>query len=72
MIESPHSGLRQKTRRVTRWRDASMVLRWCASAMLATEKNFRRIMGYKQLWVLGANLKAGDDAQSIASKGKVA
>jgi putative transposase len=66
IIESPHSGLRQKTRRVTRWRDGSMVLRWCASAMLATEKNFRRIMGYKQLWALEANLRAHDDAQAVA------
>ena len=72
IIESPHSGLRRKTRRVTRWRDGSMVLRWCASALLATEKNFRRIMGYKQLWILEANLKVRDDSQAVASKGKVA
>lgn len=72
VIESPHSGLRQKTRRVTRWRDGSMVLRWCASAMLATEKNFRRIMGYKQLWILQAKLKVWDEAQTVAPKGKVA
>jgi hypothetical protein len=24
-----------------------MVLRWAAAALLATEKNFRRIMGYQ-------------------------
>lgn len=72
VIESPHSGLRQKSRRVTHWRDGSMVLRWCASALLATEKNFRRIMGYKQLWILQANLKAWDKAQTVASPGKVA
>jgi hypothetical protein len=72
VIESPHSGLRQKTGRVTRWRDGSMVLRWCASALLATEKNFRRIMGYKQLWVLQANLRVWEKAKTIAPKGKVA
>jgi hypothetical protein len=49
-----------------------MVLRWCASALLATEKNFRRIMGYKQLWILQANLKAWDKARTIASPGRVA
>ncbi len=57
IIESPHSGVRQKTRRVTRWKDQSMALRWAASAMLATEKNFRRIMGYEHLWILDAYLK---------------
>jgi len=72
IIESPHSGLRQKTHRVTRWRDGSMVLRWCASALLATEKNFRRIMGYKQLWILQANLTAWEKDETIAPKGKVA
>jgi len=72
IIESPHSGLRQKTHRVTRWRDGSMVLRWCASALLATEKNFRRIMGYKQLWILQANLRAWEKDETIASTGKVA
>jgi len=72
IIESPHSGLRQKTHRVTRWRDGSMVLRWCASALLATEKNFRRIMGYKQLWILQANLTEWEKDETIAPKGKVA
>ncbi len=72
IIESPHSGLRQKTGRVTRWRGGSMVLRWCASALLATEKNFRRIMGYKQLWILQANLRVWGKDETIASTGKVA
>jgi putative transposase len=33
-----------------------MVLRWAAAALLATEKNFRRIMGYQDLWMLKAAL----------------
>jgi hypothetical protein len=33
-----------------------MVQRWVASSFLATEKNFRRIMGYKDLWALKAIL----------------
>jgi putative transposase len=50
VIESPHAGVRSRTNRVSRWKDAAMVLRWVASAFLATEKSFRRIMGYKDLW----------------------
>ena len=38
-----------RTRRVSGWRDAKMVKRWAASAFLATEKNFRKIMGYRDL-----------------------
>jgi transposase-like protein len=40
IIESCFSGTRGRTRRVSNWQDGSMVLRWAASALLATEKNF--------------------------------
>jgi hypothetical protein len=33
-----------------------MVERWAAASLLATEKNFRRIMGPKDLWQLEAIL----------------
>ena len=33
-----------------------MVKRWAASAFLATEKNFRRLDGYRDLWILKAVL----------------
>ena len=56
VIESPHAGVRMRTRRVCRWRDSGMVKRWMASALLATEKNFRKIMGYRNLWTLDAIL----------------
>jgi hypothetical protein len=36
-----------RTRRVCRWRDAAMMQRWVAASFLATEKNFRRVMGWK-------------------------
>jgi transposase-like protein len=72
VIESPYSGVRQKTGRVTRWRDGQMVLRWTASALLSIEKRMRRIMGYEQLWVLEAKLTDGDKEQNLAEKGRVA
>jgi putative transposase len=57
VIESPHSGVRLRTRKVCRWRDGKMVLRWAAAALLMTEENFRRIMGYRDLWMLKAALE---------------
>jgi putative transposase len=56
LIESPQSGVRRRTSRVCRWRDAAMIQRWVAASFLATEKNFRRIMGWKDLWQLKALL----------------
>ena len=68
LIESPQSGVRMRTRRVTRWRSADMVLRWTAAAFLATEKNFRKIQGYKDLWILKAILTGSKPAtrQAVA------
>jgi len=67
VIESPQSGVRMRTRRVCRWRDAAMVERWAAASFLATEKNFRRIMGWKDIWQLEAILgrKRSEDATTM-------
>ena len=59
VIESPQSGVRKKTGNVCRWRDGEMILRWVAGAFLITEKRFRRIMGYQDLWVLADILGRG-------------
>ena len=45
LIENPHSGMWERTHNVKRWCDGKIVLRWLASAYLATEKTFRRIQG---------------------------
>jgi transposase-like protein len=68
VIESPHSGVRLRTRKVCRWRDGKMVLRWAAAALLMTEQNFRKIMGYRDLWMLKAALdqKGGLLQQEVA------
>ena len=68
VIESPHSGVRLRTRKICRWRDGKMVLRWAAAALLMTEQNFRRIMGYRDLWML----KAALDENQTALKKQVA
>jgi putative transposase len=70
IIESPNAGIRQRTGRVTRWRDARMVLRWTASSLLSMEKRMRRIMGYQQLWILEAKLQEADEQQELAAQRK--
>ena len=61
LIESPGSGVRGRTRRVTNWKSGSMVLRWAATAYMETEQKFRKLMGYRDLWTLKAAL--GDQAE---------
>lgn len=65
LIESPQSGVRMRTRRVCRWRDAAMVQRWAAASFLATENNFRRIMGWKDLWQLETILGRKPSDQAV-------
>jgi putative transposase len=71
VIENPHSEVRRRTRRVCRWRDKPMAKRWAAAAMLATEKNFRRVMGHKDLWALKAILD-GKKEKQVDRREKVA
>ncbi len=56
LIENPHSAARRRTNRVTNWKNGEMVLRWAASAFLDAEKGFRKMMGFKDLWMLKAAL----------------
>jgi len=70
IIESPQSGVRKRTGNVCRWRGGDMVLRWVAGAYLVTEKHFRKIQGYENLWALGAAL--GRSKKSAPSEEKVA
>ena len=70
VIDSSHSGLRQRTRRVTHWQNGSMAMRWAASALLETEKSFRKIMGHGQLWMLKAHLDEPVVDEPIAQKKK--
>jgi transposase-like protein len=65
LIDSTHSGVRQRTRRVTNWKNGSMALRWAAASFVETEKNYRRIMGYQDLWMLKAHL---DDQEVVRNR----
>ncbi len=65
IIESSLSGVEGRTGRVTRWRSGEMALRWAAAAALETEKNFRKIIGHEDLWMLKAAL---DDDQTLDEK----
>jgi transposase-like protein len=52
LIESVMARLEAKTQRVTRWRTSDQKLRWCASALWATERQFRRVKGHRHLPLL--------------------
>ena len=70
IIESSFSGTTGKTGRVTRWRNGAMVVRWAAAALLETEKHYKKIMGYRDLWQLQAHLNELDAQHGLASDRK--
>jgi putative transposase len=53
-VESMISIARTTCRNVKRWRDGQMVRRWIAAGMLAAERSFRRLKGYKDMPALAA------------------
>jgi transposase-like protein len=70
IIENPNGSVRRTTARVTRYRDADMAMRWTAMGFLEAEKTFRRIQGYKDLWVLAVAL--GREIKNVDVKAKAA
>jgi len=52
LIENCFSQAAHRTHQVKRWNGPRMIMRWTAAALLAAEKNFRRIKGCEQLTLL--------------------
>lgn len=57
LIESCFSRTEELIRRVKRWRNGEMFLRWTGAALLCAEKGFRKVRGYRHLHQLSASLK---------------
>ncbi len=70
LIDNGHSALRDRVRRVKNWQSGSMALRWTAVAFDAISKGFRRIMGYKHLWMLKAALEEPSKDRSLVEQAK--
>ena len=60
IIETPSGIVRRSSRRVTRYRDADMALRWTATGFIEAQRSFRKIQGVKDLWILKTALGRPD------------
>jgi transposase-like protein len=72
IIENPNGIVRRTSRRVTRYRDADMALRWTAAGFLEAQKSFRKIQGVKNLWILEAALGRGIEQAHVDEPMKAA
>lgn len=70
-IESLMSGIRYTTKRVKRWRNSAMVVRWVFAGIMESQRNFRKINGHRHMKYL---IKAVEmyKAKSSGSKNEVA
>lgn len=71
LIESPQSGVRKRTLKISRWRDQAMAERWAAAAWLITERHFHKLDGHRDLWAL-ANILGRTPASSATPQVEVA
>jgi putative transposase len=72
-IESMISVCRTTHRNVKRWSSGEMALRWTAAGMLEAEKQFRRIIGYRDLAKLVVAIeREADRSTQLSSKEEVA
>ena len=62
-IENVNGRMRAILRKVKRWRDGSMIKRWVATALLETERGFRKVRGYQGMPTLVAAIRG--DAEQI-------
>jgi len=59
-IESAFDLVCENARRVKRWRDSSMVLRWAAAGLVRAEQRFRRVKGHASMTSLIRALEQDD------------
>jgi len=71
VIESANWGARQRIGRVRNWQSGAMALRWSGCAFEAASRQFRKVMGHQQLWMLKAHLEEIGKEEQLEEKRKV-
>ena len=67
-IENLNSGVATYSRNVKRWRSGSMVVRWVSAGIVAAEKKFRRVQGWRDIEQLVRALDLFEDHQEATAK----
>ena len=67
LIENLFGRVREIGRRVKRWQNGTMVLRWTAAGVLEAERGFRKLVDYRAMPSLVA-ARGTRDTQSIRTR----
>ncbi len=68
--ESMIEIVRRTQRNVKRWSSGEMALRWTAAGMLEAERQFRKIIGYRDLATLVIAIERDHDSRPHAAAGR--
>lgn len=71
-IENLQGTIKRVVRNVKNWRGGSMALRWCVTALVEAQKNFRRVKGHREMPQLLAALDAIVNKNVLDTKEQVA
>jgi transposase-like protein len=72
VIESAFSIVETVCRNVKRWRDGDHIERWIASGLVVAERQFRKVIGYREIPMLVASMQTVAVKKSIAKGAAVA
>jgi len=72
VIESAFSIVETVCRNVKRWRDGDQIERWVGSGLLVAERQFRKVIGYRQIPMLLSSMANAVANKSVAKGVKVA
>jgi transposase-like protein len=66
VIESAFSIVETVCRNVKRWRDGDHIERWVGSGLLVAERQFRKVIGHRQIPLLLSSMAAAASKKSLA------
>jgi transposase-like protein len=72
VIESAFSIVETVCRNVKRWRDGDHIERWVASGLMVAERQFRKVIGYRQIPMLLSSMANAVSRKSVAREAAVA
>lgn len=72
VIESAFSIVETVCRNVKRWRDGDHIERWIASGLLVAERQFRKVIGHRQIPMLLSSMANAVSKKSVAKEEAVA
>jgi transposase-like protein len=72
VIESAFSIVETVCRNVKRWRDGDQIERWVGSGLVVAERQFRKVVGHRQIPVLLSSMANAVAKKPVAKKEAVA